>query len=110
MRRLRLIGLNGARMLSGGAPGRRVPIFQFRLRNGRSIGPAELRNLWATASGSEDVAVSREVRHVDGQRPDAVYLLSASPDLFDLASVETRLRRLLQDTLFNAHVELKRML
>lgn len=110
MRRLRLIGLNDARMLGRGAAARRVPIFQFRLRNGRSIGPVELRNLWATASGSEDVAVSREVRSVEGLRPDAVYLLSASPELFDLAGVETRLRRLLQDTLFNAHVELKRML
>ena len=110
MRRLRLIGLNDARMSGGRAMARRVPIFQFRLRNGRSIGPVELTNLWVAASGSEDVAVSRELRNVEGLRPDAVYLLSAPPDLFDLAGVETRLRRLLQDTLFNAHVELKRML
>ena len=39
-----------------------VPLFQFRLSSGQSIGPGMLRRLWATACSTEDVTVSREIR------------------------------------------------
>src|ERR1700752_3732048 len=32
----------------------KVPLFQFRLRNGMSIGPVALRRIWSTASGSSE--------------------------------------------------------
>jgi hypothetical protein len=86
-----------------------VPLFQFRLRNGVSIGPIVLRRIWTTASGSSEVTVARELRRVGTERTDHVYSLSGPANLFDLPTVETRLKLLLQDALALAYVELKRL-
>ena len=86
-----------------------VPIFRLRLRNGASIGPTLLKRLWTLASGSEDVRVSR-----DGGRPGQTsvhhtYVVSAAGSLADVNSVELHFRRLLQERLSAAHIELTRL-
>jgi hypothetical protein len=86
-----------------------IPLFQFRLRNGVSIGPSALRRIWSTASGSSEVTVSRELRRIGTERTDHVYSLSGPANLFDLPTVETRLRHLLQDALTQAYIELRRL-
>lgn len=66
--------------------------FQFRLAPGSSVGPVLLRQIWAQASGTQQVEVSRSPRHnADGH----LYFLSAPPHLKDPAEVELRLRSLL---------------
>ena len=83
-----------------------VPIFRLRLLNGGSIGPASLKRLWALAAQSDDIGVAR-----DGHGPagSSSYIVSATSAPSDVASVETRLRRLLQETLLAAHIQLTRL-
>jgi len=86
------------------------PIFRIRLRNGGSIGPAPLRRLWSLAVGSQDVSVGRD----EGRRGHAVayqtYIVSAIAVPHDIKRVETALRRLLEDSLAVAHIELTSMI
>jgi len=73
-----------------------IPMFKFTLGNGQSIGPAELRALWARACGSSQVGVSRQPGPFGGDgRP--TYSLLASQHLQDLPQVETRIRRALEE-------------
>lgn len=72
-----------------------IPMFKFTLGNGQSIGPAELRKLWARACGTSHVGVSRQPGAFGGDgRP--TYSLLASQHLQDLPQVETRIRRSLE--------------
>jgi hypothetical protein len=87
----------------------KVPLFQFRLRNGMSIGPVALRRIWSTASGSTEVTVARELRRIGTERTDHVYSLSGPANLVDLPTVESRLRHLLQDALTQSYIDLKRL-
>jgi hypothetical protein len=87
-----------------------VPLFQFRLRNGMSIGPTALRRIWTTASGLNDVTVSRELRRIGTERTDHVYSLSGPANMFDLPMVETKLRNLLQAALIQPYIELRRLI
>jgi hypothetical protein len=80
--------------------------FQFRLAPGASVGPALLRQIWALASASTHVEVSRAQRYnADGY----IYSLSAPPNLQNLAEVETRLRGLLTRHLVGAVNSLVRL-
>ena len=73
-----------------------IPMFKFTLGNGQSIGPAELRALWARACGTSQVGVSRQPGAFGGDgRP--TYSLLASQHLQDLPQVETRIRRALEE-------------
>lgn len=83
-----------------------VPIFRLRLYNGGSIGPVILKRLWALAIGSEDVGVARDSHTNAGA---ASYLVSATSPPSDVASVEMRLRGLLQERLSAAHIQLTRL-
>lgn len=74
-----------------------IKMFQFTLGPKQSIGPAQLRVLWARACQMPHVSVGRS--NADG-RP--LYSLYASQQLQDLAMVEQRLRRLLDDSKLNA--------
>jgi len=87
-----------------------VPLFQFRLRNGMSIGPVALRRIWSTASQNQHVTVSRELRRLGNLQSGHVYSLNGPPNLGDLPNVETRLRSLLNDVLPEVHVVLVRLL
>jgi hypothetical protein len=86
-----------------------IPLFQFRLSSGQSIGPGMLRRLWAAACSTEDVTVSREIRKLGYGRQGHVYSLCGSPKMADLPNVEVRLRRLLQDNASSATVTLTRL-
>jgi hypothetical protein len=98
------------RVFQGHKVPHQIPLFQFRLRNGMSIGPNALKNIWSSASGSGDVTVSRELRRMGNQRSDHVYSLSGPANLLDLPSIETKLRHLLQTAMATAHIELTRLL
>jgi hypothetical protein len=87
-----------------------LPLFQFRLRNGMSIGPRALNRIWSSATGLHDGKVSRELRRMSNQQSEYVYALSGPANLHDLLNVEVKLRRLLQESLPTAHVELMRLL
>jgi hypothetical protein len=87
-----------------------IPLFQFRLRNGMSIGPVALRRIWSTASQSQHVTVSRELRRLGNQQSGHVYSLNGPPNLCDLSTIEIRLRNLLNDVLPEVHVVLIRLL
>ncbi len=88
---------------------RQVPLFQLRLRDGASIGPAELKRIWSAASECDEVGVAREVRSGSDQYSSPLYSLNAPRTLQDLAAVELRLRQMLQDALSADHVELRRL-
>ncbi|HWU52649.1 MAG TPA: hypothetical protein VN153_07505 [Tahibacter sp.] len=66
--------------------------FQFRLAPGSSVGPALLKRVWWAAAQTPHIEVSRAARH---QADGFIYSLSAPVNLADVASVETRLRTLL---------------
>ena len=83
-----------------------TPIFRLRLYNGLSIGPVALKCLWSTAMGSEDVGVARDVQTNLGA---TTYFVSAPTMPRDVASVEIRLRELLQRRLSAAHIQLVRL-
>lgn len=74
-----------------------IPMFRFTLGPKQSIGPAQLQTLWMRACQTSNVSVGRST--ADG-RP--LYSLYASQHLEDLALVELRLRRLLDDNKLNA--------
>lgn len=86
------------------------PVFQFRLRNGSTIGPIMLQRIWENASASGDVSVARALRRVGNQKLDHVYSLIGPATLFDLATIETKLRHLLQTAMPGVHIELTRLL
>jgi hypothetical protein len=86
-----------------------IPLFQFRLSSGQSIGPQALRRLWSTACRTEDVTVSREIRKVGYGRQGHVYSLCGSPKMPDLPDIEVRLRNLLQANASSATVTLTRL-
>ncbi len=71
---------------------RHCTLFQFRLSDSQSIGPAALRKLWARACGSRDVSVQREVRDAGFGKSVPVYLLCGPPQLIQVHAVEDRLR------------------
>ncbi|ALN62490.1 MULTISPECIES: hypothetical protein [Lysobacter] len=74
-----------------------VEWFYFTLGNGQSIGPLQLRRIWMEACSSTNVSVHRTHRLLLGKQT-AIYSLRASPRLGDLRIVESRLRRLLDDS------------
>jgi hypothetical protein len=86
-----------------------VPIFRLRLRNGASIGPVMLKRLWALAAESEEVSVSRDAGRLGHASIHHAYVVSAPGVPRDVSTVETNLRRLLQERLSAAHVELTRL-
>jgi hypothetical protein len=86
-----------------------LPIFRIRFRNGGSIGPALLRRIWSLALGSEDVSVSRDEGRPRQTPAYHTYVVSAIAIPRDMKGVETTLRRLLQDRLAVAHIELASM-
>lgn len=69
-----------------------IAIFRFTLSPHQSIGPAQLRALWAHACQSPNVSVSRYEGGATG-RP--TYSLYASQQLANLPLVERRLREAL---------------
>lgn len=86
-----------------------LPIFRLRLRNGASIGPVLLKRLWSLAAASDQVSVSRDVGRPGHASVHQTYIVSAPGTPWDVATVETTLRRLLQEQLSAAHVELTRL-
>lgn len=78
-----------------------IALFQFHLRNGQSIGPDKLRQLWANACQSSDVSVGRQTRTIGGQSVD-LYSLCGSASMPSLPSVEQRLRQMLDNARLNA--------
>lgn len=72
-----------------------VAMFTFTLGRDESIGPLALRRLWARASGTGDIGVSRK-ESADGQRNRPIYTLYAPQKLEDLRMVESRLRHMLE--------------
>lgn len=87
-----------------------LPIFRIRFRNGGSIGPALLRRLWSLALGSEDVSVSRDEGRPRQTPAYHTYVVSAIAIPRDMKGVETTLRRLLQERLAVAHIDLASMI
>ena len=77
-----------------------IALFSFRLTAAQSIGPNSLRRLWSSACESDNVKVSR-VSHGKGGSAHT-YSLCASPRIANLAAIEMRLRRLLEETLPSA--------
>jgi len=86
-----------------------VPIFRLRLRNGASIGPTLLKRLWSLAAGCEDVSVARDAVRPGHASIHHTYVVSAHSAPADVATVESNLRRLLQDQLSSAHIEVTRL-
>lgn len=72
-----------------------VAMFTFTLGKDESIGPHALRRLWAKASGSGDVGVSRR-ESSEGRRDRPIYTLYAPQELCNLRMVELRLRHMLE--------------
>ena len=83
-----------------------VTLIQFRLRNGQSIGPAALRQMWAVACQTADVAVARKAEKDRFGTQSHIYSLCASPRTSDLAAVEGRMQRLLQEAALEATITL----
>jgi hypothetical protein len=87
-----------------------VPIFRLKLRNGASIGPSTLKRIWSLAAMSNEVVVSRDqVRDGPASRHNA-YVVSCLVPIGELTSIESTLRRLLQQHLSAAHIELTRLI
>ncbi|HTL13506.1 MAG TPA: hypothetical protein VL251_00205 [Thermomonas sp.] len=76
-------------------PTHQIAMFTFTLGKDESIGPGPLRSLWARASGTSEVGVSRR-DGFDAHRDRPVYTLYAPQGLPDLAAVERRIRHLLE--------------
>lgn len=70
-----------------------VAALRFTLGNGQSIGPARLRQLWERACGSTDIAVERNDRGYNQERP--IYTLFAPSTVGEIGKMEQRLRELL---------------
>ena len=90
-------------------PSTMLPIFRLRLRNGVSIGPTLLKRLWSLAAESEAVSVSRDVGRPGQASVHHTYVVSATGVPYNVAATETNLRRLLQERLSAAHIELTRL-
>lgn len=90
-------------------PSTMLPIFRLRLRNGASVGPVLLKRLWSLAAESEEVSVSRDAGRPGHESANHMYIVSATGVPRDVATVETNLRRLLQERLSAAHVDLTRL-
>lgn len=73
-----------------------VAAVRFTLGTGQSIGPVKLRELWVRACQSSDVAVERNDRGFNRERP--IYTLFASSSVGETGLVEQRLRELLDDS------------
>lgn len=89
-----------------GRKGELVPIFKLRLHNGGSIGPDLLKEIWASAVGSERVGVARTSTGPSGVMS---YVVTAPATPADVCSVEKRLRFLLQQKLATAYIQLTRL-
>ncbi|TLX22239.1 MULTISPECIES: hypothetical protein [Thermomonas] len=72
-----------------------IAMFTFTLGKDESIGPHALRRLWAQASGTGNIGVSRK-EPAEGQRNRPIYTLYAPQQLDDLRMVEARLRHMLE--------------
>ena len=81
-----------------------IALFSFRLTGAQSIGPGSLRKMWSSACESDNVRVSR-VSYGRGGTAHT-YSLCASPRIANLAAIEIRLRRLLEETLPSAAITL----
>jgi len=68
---------------------------RFTLGTGQSIGPAKLRELWARACETSDVAVERNGEGYNRERP--VYTLFAPSTVGEIGKIEMRFRELLND-------------
>jgi hypothetical protein len=74
-----------------------IAIFRFTLPPGQSIGPSSLKSLWVRACRSVDVSVGRQVGGFASKgRP--TYSLYAPQKLQGLAEIESRLRRLFEES------------
>lgn len=90
----------GKRAYSGAAwsvcmSNHQVALFNFTLGKDESIGPRALRTLWAQASGTMDIGVSRK-DPMERQRDRPIYTLYAPQQLGNLRVVESRLRSMLE--------------
>jgi hypothetical protein len=83
-----------------------VVMFRFRLSDRQTIGPAALRELWSAACCSNDVKVSRVASGASYGDRGYAYSLWAAPNTPDLRIVETRLQRLLVETMPTATIKL----
>lgn len=83
-----------------------ITLFQFRLSDNRSVSRSRLEQIWSVASNSPKAAVSRSPRPVGRGH---TYSLLGPSDLYDLPSVEARLRVLLNKQVEGAGVTLLRM-
>jgi hypothetical protein len=72
-----------------------IAMFKFTLGNGQSIGPAELRALWARACQTPNVSVGRAQGPYGTDKP--TYSLYAPQQLENLPRVELRLREMLDE-------------
>lgn len=72
-----------------------VAALRFTLGSGQSIGPTKLRELWIIASQSPDIAVERNDRGYNQERP--IYTLFAPSSVGEVGKIEQRLRELLDD-------------
>ena len=70
-----------------------VATLRFTLGNGQSIGPQKLQELWILASQSPDVAIERNARGFNQDRP--VYTLFAPSTVGEITKIEQLLRDLL---------------
>jgi len=85
-----------------------VALFRFRLSGGRSIGRAELFNLWAAACRSREVAVSRVESAAGYGQTGHLYSLFGPARSIDLGDVEARMRNSLSAALPQASFVLMR--
>ncbi len=70
-----------------------VATLRFTLGHGQSIGPTKLQELWIIASQSPNVAVERNARGYNQERP--VYTLFAPSTAGEISKIEQQLRELL---------------
>jgi len=74
-----------------------VTLFRFKLGKGQSIGPKELRRIWADACRTSDVSVSRSNYDAGYSDDTHTYSLLGSPKTPNLAEVERRMQRMLAE-------------
>jgi hypothetical protein len=84
-------------------------LFRFRLSGGQSIGPDELRRLWAIACGSEEVSVSRVVSAWGSGDIGHTYSLCGPARVVASPEIEQRTRDSLTAALPKANIVLTRM-
>lgn len=86
-----------------------IAVFRFRLSGGQSIGPKELRRLWAAACGSEDVSVSRVVSGQGFGEIGHTYSLCGPSRVASSPQIEERTRESLNAALPKATIVLTRL-